>query len=224
MELLHAGIGIVWAQLTAYGAGAHAATADAATSPIEQLMAAIEGLRELEAEVNEAAPGSVYAKVSPHPYNLNLGEIHAGAWASSVPVKGTLRARLGFGPELDPAAARERIRAAVHRHAPNVVVAFQGFAATAYCHDLANPLVALIDETHAALFGDPPGRTVLTATTDARFVTGPCVCYGPLAGNYHGTDEWVDLESVRDTALGAAVIAARWLGSPVDTRQAGGGK
>jgi acetylornithine deacetylase len=51
---------------------------------------------------------------------------------------------------------------------------------------------------------------ISTATTDARYVTGPCLCYGPAAGNIHGIDEWVDLASVRDTALAVALVASRW--------------
>ena len=52
-----------------------------------------------------------------------------------------------------------------------------------------------------------------TATTDARYVDGPCACFGPIAGNIHGTDEWVDLDSVRDTALIAALAIAGWCGT-----------
>ena len=29
----------------------------------------------------------------------------------------------------------------------------------------------------------------------------PATCYGPIGGNLHAPDEWVDLESVRDTTL-----------------------
>ena len=43
-----------------------------------------------------------------------------------------------------------------------------------------------------------------TATTDARYVEGPCLCYGPTAANLHGPDEWVDLESLEQTATVAA--------------------
>jgi len=52
---------------------------------------------------------------------------------------------------------------------------------------------------------------VFTATTDARQVEGPCLCYGPTASNLHGRDEWVDLESLEQTATVVAVVAAEWL-------------
>jgi acetylornithine deacetylase len=201
---LHAnGVGVIWARLVARSEGAHAAVADASVSPVEQLFAAVRGLRALEARLNEGAPGG-------HPYNLNLGEIRGGVWPSSVPAEVVLRARLGFGPELEPGAAQQLLREAVEREAPAVEVSFEGFRAYAYEHDLANPLAALVSSCHAELHGAPPGSKVSTATTDARYVEGPCLCYGPTAGNIHATDEWVDLQSVRDTALAVALILLRW--------------
>jgi acetylornithine deacetylase len=57
---------------------------------------------------------------------------------------------------------------------------------------------------------EAPATKLSTATTDARYVEGPCSCYGPIAGNLHGIDEWVDLASVRDTALTIALLVSRW--------------
>ena len=47
-------------------------------------------------------------------------------------------------------------------------------------------------------------------TTDARYVEGPCACYGPIADNIHGIDEWVDIDSMRAAAVTVAILAARW--------------
>jgi di/tripeptidase len=55
---------------------------------------------------------------------------------------------------------------------------------------------------------------VLPATTDARSVSGPCICYGPLAGAIHGTDEWVDVESVGAVAEAIALTIAAWQDGP----------
>jgi len=201
---LHAnGVGVIWARLAARSEGAHAAVADAAVSPVEQLFGAARALRALEERLNEGTPGG-------HPYNLNLGEIKGGVWPSSVPAEVVLRVRLGFGPEFEPEDAQALLREAVERGAPGVEVSFEGFRAHAYEHDLANPLGALVASCHAELHGAPPETKVSTATTDARYVEGPCLCYGPRAGNIHGTDEWVDLQSVRDTALAVALVVSRW--------------
>ena len=200
---LHAnGVGVIWARLAARSEGAHAADADASPSPVERLSDAVRALRGLEERLNSGAGA--------HPYNLNLGEIHGGVWPSSVPAEVVLRVRLGFGPELEPADAQAFLREAVELEAPGVEVAFDGFRARAYEHDLANPLAALLSACHAEIHGAPPGAKRSTATTDARYVESPCFCYGPRAGNIHGLDEWVDLASVRDTALAVALAATRW--------------
>jgi len=212
-ELLvhHGGVGVIWARLSARSEGAHAAVADASLSPVEALAEAVRALRGLEARLNERVSDPVFREAHSHPYNLNLGEIHGGVWPSSVPAEAVLRVRLGFGRDVEPAEAQELLREAVERDAPGVEVAFEGFRAPAYVHELDNPFVALVDECHAELHETPPGRKISTATTDARYVAGPCLCYGPRAGNIHGIDEWVDLESVRETALAVALIASRWV-------------
>jgi acetylornithine deacetylase len=91
-----------------------------------------------------------------------------------------------------------------------VEVEFEGFRCRSYRHELEGPFVELVRRCHEDVHGSPPGVKTSTATTDARYVEGPCLCYGPTAGNIHGIDEWVDLASVRDTAVTIALLAARW--------------
>ena len=198
------GVGVIWARLTARSEGAHAAYASEHPSPVDQIMTAVQGLRALEAALNDGLDG--------HPYNLNLGEIHGGVWPSSVPAQVVLRCRLGFGPELEPSDAQALLTRAVASAAPAVTVEFEGFRAKAYEHSTAEPLVSTLRECHTAVQGRPeaPGTKLSTATTDARYVEGACSCYGPIAGNLHGIDEFVDLASVRDTALTVALVASRW--------------
>jgi acetylornithine deacetylase len=198
------GVGVIWARLTARSSGAHAAVADSSGRPVDEIVAAIQGLRALEQALNDGAEG--------HPYNLNLGEIRGGVWPSSVPADVVLRCRLGFGPQLEPEDAQALLRRAVAQAAPTVEVEFEGFRAAAYQHTLDNPFMEALKACHAEVQGgeDPPGHKLSTATTDARYIEGPCSCYGPVAGNIHGIDEWVDLASMRDTARTVALVAARW--------------
>ena len=53
---------------------------------------------------------------------------------------------------------------------------------------------------------------MLPATTDARSVSGPCICYGPVAGAIHGNDEWVDIESTEAVAAAVAITIAGFQG------------
>jgi len=198
------GVGVIWARLTARSEGAHAAVASSSGRPIDALVSAIQGLRALEQALNEGRDD--------HPYNLNLGEIRGGVWPSSVPSEVVLRCRLGFGPELEPNDAQELVARAVEHAAPGVAVEFEGFRCKAYEHSAENPFIDLLGSCHRDAHGTgiELSHHLSTATTDARYADEPCSCYGPSAGNIHGIDEWVDLASVRDTAITVALVAARW--------------
>ncbi len=219
LQLMHAGAGVIWARLRARGAGAHVAFAEGASSS-QQMLAALDALRALERELNlqgaaraeRAAAGAddVFLAAHERPFRLNAGTFAGGAWPSSEPANVEVRVRLGFGPSLTPTAAQELLAAAVREAAPEVEVTFEGFRAVAYCdpldHDLARTLIA----AHAALHGGEPARQVLPGTTDARSVAGPAICYGPLAGAIHATDEWVDVDSMVAVASAVALTIAAW--------------
>jgi len=91
-------------------------------------------------------------------------------------------------------------------------VVFEAFRAPAYCWRVDGPLPDLLAEAHEDVLGTPLTATAFTATTDARQVEG-ALCYGPLAGNLHGADEWVDVGSLEATARVVALFADRWLGA-----------
>jgi acetylornithine deacetylase len=204
------GVGVIWARLDARGSGKHAAQADEVAAPVDALIAAVGALRALEAELNERRGDPIFAGF-PHPYNLNLGQIEGGTWPSSVPTDATLRIRLGFGRDLEPADVQRLVTERVAAAAPSVTVTFDGFRAHAYHHDPATPLAGLVSAAHAELHGAPPAFGVFTGTTDARYVEGPCYCYGPLAGNLHGIDEWVELASCQGVAETLALVLQRRL-------------
>jgi acetylornithine deacetylase len=212
-DLGNGGVGVIWARLEALGSGKHAAHADEVAPPVDALIAAVGALRALEAELNDRRGDRLFSDAFTHPYNLNLGVISGGVWPSSVPTDATLRIRLGFGRDLEPVAAQQLVAERVAAAAPSVRVTFDGFRAHAYHHDPATPLADVVSQAHEELHGARPRPGVFTGTTDARYVTGPCYCYGPLAGNLHGIDEWVDLASCRSVAETMALVLQRRLGS-----------
>ena len=219
LQLMHAGAGVIWARLTARSAGAHVAFGEGRSSS-QAMLAALDSLRALERRMNllDAAPServqagedAVFLLAHERPFRLNAGTFAGGAWPSSEPASVEVRVRLGFGPSLTPTAAQELLADAVTQAAPEVEVSFEGFRAVAYCdaldHDLARTLIG----AHRRLHGSEPDRQVLPGTTDARSVGGPAVCYGPVAGSIHATDEWVDVASVQTVAAAVALTLSEW--------------
>jgi acetylornithine deacetylase len=219
LQLMHAGVGVVWARLTAHSGGAHPGFSTGGSSSAS-LLRAVEGLRELERRMNQRAePGrgdgdEVFLSAHEHPFRLNIGTLSGGVWPSSEPARAEARIRLGFGRETTPRQAQRLVAEAVQEAAPEVEVAFEGFRAPAYCDELDHGLAAALIGSHELLHAAAPARQVLPATTDARSVSGPCICYGPLAGAIHGTDEWVDIGSVEALAAGIALTIAAWQDRP----------
>ncbi len=217
LQLMHAGVGVIWARLTAHSGGAHPGFSTGGSSSAS-LLRAVEGLRELERRMNrkpgraEAVGDEVFLAAHEHPFRLNIGTLSGGLWPSSEPARAEARVRLGFGLETSPAQAQRLLLEAVRAAAPEVDVAFEGFRAPAYCDDLDHDLARALIGSHESLHRAAPRRQVLPATTDARSVSGPCICYGPLAGSIHGTDEWVEIASVEALATGIALTIAAWQG------------
>ncbi len=219
LQLMHAGAGVIWARLTARSAGAHVAFAEGRSSS-HSMLAALDSLRALERRLNlldapaaeraQAGADAPFLLAHERPFRLNAGTFTGGAWPSSEPARVEVRVRLGFGPSLTPAAAQGLVAAAVQEAAPEVEVAFEGFRAVAYLDPLDHELARTLIGAHALLHGEEPARQILPGTTDARSVAGPAVCYGPVAGAIHATDEWVDVESVHAVAAAVALTIAGW--------------
>jgi acetylornithine deacetylase len=96
----------------------------------------------------------------------------------------------------------------------DIRVEWRGFHAHGFELDRGEPLFDVLGRAHTAVHGDPLEFLAFTGTTDARaFVVHdetPATCYGPIGGNLHAPDEWVDLESVKATTLVLAQTAAEW--------------
>ena len=208
--LVHAATGVVWARLRARGSSGHSKDTGH-TGPFELLSAAVASLRELEAELNRVVQDPVFAGASDWPYGLTVGRVEGGIWTSSAPAEMSAWIRLGFGRDVEPEEAQSRIAQAVAAAAPGVNVAFEAFRARAWATATSGPFPELVAATHRSVLEREADTLVFTGTTDARYVAGPCLCYGPVGGGYHGKDEWVDIDSLVHTAAVVACTAAAWL-------------
>jgi len=211
LAIVHAGTGVVWLRLVARGTAGHSAYSGG-DGPFDALARAVAAIRDLEAEQNSPPLDDVFGAVSAWPYGMTVGRLGGGVWTSSAPAELEAAVRYGLRLGAEPAEAQARIAAAVAAAAPGVEVVFEAFRAPAYCWQADGPLPDLLAEAHEDVVGASVLRTAFTATTDARQVEG-ALCYGPLAGNLHGADEWVDLGSLEATARVVALFAARWLGA-----------
>jgi acetylornithine deacetylase len=221
LGLLLGGVGVLWAEIEIEGVPAHAEAADRAVNPVHCIPLILRALAGFEAEINGATADPAFGEVA-RPYNVNVGVVAAGDWASSVPARARLGVRVGFPRSWTPEQALRRVRAAVLRaaaadpwlaaHPP--VIRPAGFRAEGYLLSGDHPLANALAAAHADAHGSQPRRLVLGSTTDARFYLNqfarPAVAYGPTARNIHAADEAVELASIVAGARTLARFIARF--------------
>jgi acetylornithine deacetylase len=226
LEILLGGISLIWIDIEIDGRAGHAEAAQASVNPILAALPVIDELLVFERLMNEAhvsGAGADQAFVSiEHPYNLNLGTLHAGDWSSSVPSVARLGVRVGHPQSWTSDEAFDRVRAAVANaaagdewlsaHPPRMTLS--GYRAERYLQPDDGEFVSVLAAAHADAHGATPAWVTIGSTTDARFYVNqfgmPAAAYGPRTRNMHGTDEAVELDSIVDCARTVARFLTEW--------------
>lgn len=223
-KLIRAQVGVIWFQLKVRGRPVHALATGTGANAIDNAYALVTALRGLEERWNGAdRRHPLYADIE-HPINLNMGMIHGGDWASSVPAWCTVDLRIAVFPDQDLAEARAEIEDCVNTAAaahpflagspPEIV--YNGFMSKGYILRHAEDAEAVLGAAHGRVYDTPLEDVATTALTDSRFLglyaDTPAMVYGPMAENIHGFDERVDLESVRRNTQAIALFIADWCG------------
>jgi acetylornithine deacetylase len=215
LALLLGGVGVLWIEIAIQGVPAHAEAADRARNPVASLPAIVRALAAFETEINATIGDAAFGQIA-RPYNVNIGTVAAGDWASSVPGSARIGVRVGFPRSWTPTEAFERVSAAVLAAAKDdpwlascpPEIRQVGFRAEGYLLDAGHPLADAMARAHADAHGSPPAREVIGSTTDARYYVNqfarPALAYGPRARHIHAADEAVELASI---VAGAKALA-----------------
>lgn len=222
-------VGVVWFQVKLKGIPAHVAYAGSGSNAIEAALPIIQALHDLEQKMN--APECRHHDFAGHEHalNLNIGKIHGGDWASSVPAWCVLDVRMGLFPgqsvkgvcaEIEQTiAGAARTHPFLVRNPPEIV--YNGFFAEGYSflddHSSgARDALQCLDRAYTQVAGSSLKLEPTTATTDARFfglyAETPALVFGPRAEAIHGFNERVDLESLRRVTQTTALFIADWCG------------
>jgi len=219
--ILTAQVGVLWFRIRVKGKPVHVLEAPAGTNAIEKCFPIIQSLRVLEKRLNQERVPEEYADI-PHPLNLNIGVFKGGNWPSTVAAEAELHGRLSFFPGVGYAETCGRIADAVaalvqqddwlRENPPEL--SFYGFRSEGHSVAYATPAFATLNQCHQSLTHQDAAAHIATCTTDlSRFQAyggGQSTCYGPEGGNFHGANEWVDMESIVHTAKTYALFLARW--------------
>jgi acetylornithine deacetylase len=215
LELLLAGIAIVWIEITVEGRAGHAEAAGSSVNPILASASVLEGLRRLEQRMNDehrVGGGDTAFAAIDAPYGVNVGRFDSGSWASSVPEVARIGVRVGHPAAWSAEETLEQVRLAVQEasaddpwlvaHPPTFRL--NGYRAERYAQDPAHPLVQRLARAHEAAHGSTPPAVSIGSTTDARYYLNqfgmPALAYGPRVRSIHGVDEAVELASIVEGA------------------------
>lgn len=222
--ILTAQMGVMWFALEVAGKPVHASVAHTGVAAIDFALYMFGELKKLEHQWNAPEGRHEHFHAHEHPVNFNLGKIHGGEWASSVPTACRADIRIGFYPGISPAEVRQKIEklfAEAHRQHPQnnsleYKLVYEGFQAEGFVLDMNEPVVTTLADCHRSIAGSEIEKRAFTGTTDARFFNlygnTPATCYGPLAANIHGIDEWVSIDSMMQVASVLALFTTRWCG------------
>ena len=215
-------LGVMWFQVKVRGRPTHVGHAGRGVNAIESCFPIVAALHRLEEKWN-ADRHELWAD-HPHPINFVVSRIEGGDWTSSVPAWCTFDMRISFYPGQSLESVRSAVEATVREAARNdgflannpPEVVYHGFQAEPYIVQNADEVHAVLAKSHRSSFGEPLVGRPITATTDARFFglyAGiPALVYGPVAEDYHGFDERVNLDSLRKVTRTIALFIADWCG------------
>jgi acetylornithine deacetylase len=242
LRVVPAQAGSLMFRLVVHGLSAHGCVREEGVSAVEKFVPLLSALRRLEAErcgVAEAPPGggAPGAPVAGDPrsplfagyrlpWPIEVGTVHAGDWASSVPDTLVAEGRCGVAVGEDVAAARRAFEGAVAcaaaadpwlaGHPPEVE--WWGGRFDPAVTGLDDPIVTSLVAAARDVTGAPPVVEGVTYGADMRLLVNvgriPTVLFGPGDVRVaHMPDEHVPIADLETAARALVVLAVRFCGT-----------
>jgi len=223
-KILRGTLGVMWFRLSIRGRPVHVSESENGTNAILSAYHVIKALQVFTAELNERVKSHPWFSKLPAPIKFNPGKIRGGDWASSTPAWCEVDCRIAVLPGTPLEAFRNELSAVVSaaslqdpflsNNPPEI--AWNGFQADDYVLEPGSTFEATMRAAHEAATGKAPEETLLPAVTDCRFYGRyygiPSLCYGASGADSHGFDEYVELDSLKETTLAIADCIQRWCG------------
>jgi acetylornithine deacetylase len=213
--------GILYFRVKVKGKSIHAARSHLGVNAVGKMIPIYNALIGLDEERAGRLRFEWAEKDSGRSCNLNVGTFHAGDWASTVAGWAIMECRLSFVPgeteesvkkEVEDRIADAASRDPWFRERPPVVEWF-GWHAKPWFQNPDDPFIQLMLKNSKEVLGQEPPIVGKPAGMDTRFCPefniSSCA-FGPQGGELHGIDEYVELDTVIQTAKVAALIALDW--------------
>jgi acetylornithine deacetylase len=213
--------GILYFRIKVQGKSTHAGRSQLGVNAIGKMIPIYNLLTEIDEDRANRLRFSLAEMDSGRSCNLNIGTFHAGDWPSSVAGWAAMDCRISFVPgETEESVKREitdRIGDGVSKdtwlreHPPEIE--WFGWHANPWIQNEKDPFIQLMLKNGKEVLGTVPPVVGKPTGLDTRFCSefGIAACaFGPNGGEIHGVDEYVELETVLQTAKIAALTALDW--------------
>jgi acetylornithine deacetylase len=226
-----ASAGVLYFRVTVHGKAAHTAHKFLGVDAVDKATKIYHALEALHRERNERyddyAPAvNQYAEAAGSTTNLSVTSFDAGTWTSTVPGKATMEFRVGWPPSTGE--SRDDVREEVAETIQSVVdddewlsehppdVEWFGWSTDPHEFDVDSAFADVVFENTEAVTGSPVSYRGGLGGNDERFYNRyydiPTPSVGPSGGNGHGADEYVEIDSLVETAKVMAGVAMDWCG------------
>ena len=211
-------------RITVHGESAHAAARDEGVSAFEKFIPIFQDLQAFERERNASLHHPLYDGIV-NKVPINVGVVHAGVWASTVPETLVAEVRVGFLPGEDMYAFWEQVQARImavaeaddwlREHPP--VLEWFGGQFTAADVPAGSPIVQAVAAAHQHVTGEQAPIQGAPYGADMRHFMHlggmPCLMYG--AGDVaiaHQANEHISLSQIQTAAKTIATLLIDWCG------------
>jgi acetylornithine deacetylase len=224
LRLVPAHAGSLVFRLTVTGRSAHAAVRDEGVSALEKFLPLFEELRALERARNASLSHPLYDGIE-NKVPINVGVVHTGNWASTVPETLIAEGRIGLipGEELDPFKRQVADHLSsvaegnpwLRQHPPRLEWFGGQFAPAEVAVDA--PICEAVKRAHELATGEVPMVEGLTGGADMRlfirFGDMQCVMYGAGDVNHaHAPDEHISIAELMAATKTVALLLPDWCG------------
>jgi len=222
-----ASAGAMYFRIKVPGRSAHAAVAHFGVNAIGKAMKIYNALLKLNKERQSRIsypPAEVDPYMKGHATTINIGKIRGGDWPSTVAGWAELECRIGWPPGEELEAVKKQVEDIVYgvarqdpwlRDNPPRIEWF-GWRARPHEQDVNHPIVQTVAKFVKELTGKEAKFVGGSAGLDTRHYVRhggvPAICLGPTGLNFHGVDEYVEIDSVTETAKILALTILDWCG------------
>lgn len=223
MNVTVANAGVNHFRVTVPGRSAHGGVSHLGVNAIGKALPIYRALAELDELRGREVHYELFEKGSGRSCHVTVGTMHAGDWPSTVPGEAVMECRISFVPGEPRAQIRAMVEELVakvaqgdlwlQKHPPRVE--WFGWQTSPWQQDPGHPFVQTLLSAAQTVTGRPVGFIGRASGLDSRFAPDfgmAAACIGPNGANYHGIDEYVELDSMVDTTKVVGLTMLNWCG------------